>query len=368
MSTPEERAWEVVRRAFAERTPAPARRVGNRLVLATAVAVAAAVVAAALSPPGRAVFHSVRAAVGLEHAAPALFALPAPGRLLVVSSEHGGVWLVRSNGFMRRLGSYDDAEWSPHGLYLVATRGDDLFALDPDGDVRWTLARHRPSSPRWEGTRADTRIAYLDATGLRVVAGDGTGDHLLDRFGGQVAPAWDPARLHTLAYYVGGAIVLRTADGRLLWRRPVAAMPTSLAWSADGRYLAVFSAHRVMILDAAGRARHSVSMLSAELLAGAFRPGSHDLAVVVRLPRRSELRLVDVDHPGRAPLLLAGPGDFGDVAWSPNGRWLLVGWPAANQWVFLQGAHAHAVANIRQQFPRPDGLGPLLEFAGRWSE
>jgi hypothetical protein len=75
---------------------------------------------------------------------------------------------------------------------------------------------------------------------------------------------------------------------------------------------------------------------------------------------------VDVDRPGAAPLLFAGPGAFGDVAWSPDGTWLLVNWPAANQWVFLRGSRARAVANIRQQFPRGDGLGPMLQLAGRW--
>lgn len=364
--TPEDRAWEVVRRAFEERAPrAPRRRAANRLVPAAAVALAALVVGAALSPPGQAVFQRVRKAVGLEHAEPALFSLPASGKLLVVSAEHGGVWLVRDNGFMRKLGPYDDADWSPHGLYVVATHGDRLLALDPDGDVRWSLARRDPSSPTWEGTRTDTRIAYESASGLRVVAGDGTDDRLLDRFGS--LPAWDPARLHVLAYYTGGAIVLRTADaGKLLWRRPITVTPTGLEWSRDGRYLAVFSPKRIVVLDAEGRVRRTISMLSAELLAGSFRPGSHDLAVVVRLPQRSEVRLVDVDRPGSAPLLFAGPGDFGDVAWSPNGRWLLVNWPAANQWVFLHGSKARAVANIRQQFPRDDALGPTLELAGRW--
>ena len=71
----------------------------------------------------------------------------------------------------------------------------------------------------------DTRIAYIAASGLRVVAGDGTGDHLLDAYAGDVPPAWDPTRLHTLAYYSGGAIVLRQANGRLVWRAPITVTP-----------------------------------------------------------------------------------------------------------------------------------------------
>lgn len=363
--TPEDRAWEVVRRAFQERSPAPRRRV-SRLAVALAMLAVGAVVGAALSPPGRAVFHRVGRAVGIDHAEPALFSLPAAGRLLVVTADHSGVWLVRSNGFLRKLGPYADAEWSPHGLYVVATRRSELVALDPDTGVRWTLARPDPSSPRWEGTRADTRIAYLSAGGLRVVAGDGSGDRLLDPHAGRAAPAWDPGRLHTLAYAARGAIVLRRATGATLWRAAISVAPTALAWSSDGRYLAVTSAREVVVLDARGRVVRTVSMLGTTVRQAAFRPRTHELAVVLRLAGRSEVRVVDVDRPGHGRLLFAGPGSFGDVAWAPDGTWLLVDWPDANQWVFIHGRRVRAVANIREQFAQEDVPGPALELAGRW--
>jgi hypothetical protein len=364
--TPEDRAWEVVKRAFDERTPAPRRHASNRLLLAGFATAVSVVVVAALSPPGRAVFHSVREAVGIEHAQPALFSLPAPGRLLVVSSDNGGVWLVKSNGFLRKLGPYSDAEWSPHGLYVIATEGNELVAFDLDGGVRWKLARHDPAAPRWEGTMTDTRIAYLAASGLRVVAGDGTGDHLLDAYAGEVAPAWDPARLHTLAYYSGGAIVLRRAGGSLVWRAPIKVLPAALEWSSDGQYLAVRSTKQIVVIDQRGRVHRTISMLGAELRQATFKPGTHEVAVVVRAAGRSEVRIVDVDHPGHARLLFAGPGTFGDVEWSPAGDWLLVNWPDANQWVFIKGKQVRAVGNIREQFARADGLRPFLELSGRW--
>jgi hypothetical protein len=363
--TPEDQAWEVIRRAYEERTPA-SRRASHKLVLAATAVAVAAVVVAALSPPGRAVIHSVREAVGIEHAEPALFSLPAAGRLLVVSADRGGVWLVRANGFLRKLGPYSDAEWSPHGLYVIATEQNELVAFDPDGGVRWKLARHDPSWPRWEGTMTDTRIAYIAASGLRVVAGDGTGDQLLDAHAGDDAPAWDPSRVHTVAYYSGGAVVLRRAAGQLVWRAPISVLPSALDWSTDGRYLAVVSAGKIVVLDRRGRVHRTISMLGAELRQATFEPTTHHLAVVVRAAGRSEVRIVDVDHPGRARLLFAGPGTFGDVEWSPTGAWLLVNWPDANQWVFIKGKQVRAVANIRQQFARADGLGPLLELSGRW--
>ena len=62
----EDRAWALVRRAYAEREPvAWPRRHARPLV---AGAVVAAAVAAVLSPPGRSVVHSLRKAVGVQGA------------------------------------------------------------------------------------------------------------------------------------------------------------------------------------------------------------------------------------------------------------------------------------------------------------
>jgi len=366
MNEAQERTWEVVRRAYEERPPRlPRARKGLVLTLvAVSVVVAAAAVA---TPSGHAVFERFRRAVGVEHAAPALFSLPAQGRLLVVSAGRGGVWLVQADGLKRRIGAYDDAEWSPHGLYLVATQRDELVALGPDGTVRWILARRAPRAPRWEGTRVDTRIAYLTAGGLRVVAGDGTGDRLLDRHATAAPPAWDPKRLHTVAYSVRGAIVLRNADtDRVVWRVPVSVSPSALDWSSDGKLLAVEGTRRVVVLGADGTERRTISMLGSRFADVAFKPGTHELAVSLHPPGRSEVRLVDVDHPGRSKLLFAGPGAFGGLTWSPAGAWLLVTWPTADQWVFLHGTRVRAVGNIRQQFPRADRIPPLLQVAERW--
>lgn len=369
MKDAEERSWEVVRRAFEELERAPRRRdrASHTLLLAAVgAALVTAVLLAVFSPPGRAVFERVREAVGVEHADPALFALPAPGRLLVVSAEGGGVWLAEANGYKRKLGSYDDAAWSPHGLYVVATRRDELIALDVDQGVRWSLARHEVAWPAWAGTRADTRIAYLAASGLRVVGGDGHGDRLLDGTATAVAPAWAPGRRFAITYVSGSStIVLRSVDGRVLWRRQVDVVPTALQWSTDGTLLAVRSPHRVVVLDAQGRVKRTISSLGSLLTATAFKPGTHQLAVVARSPVRTELRLVDVDRPGRSRLLFAGPGIFGDIVWSPDATTLLVDWPTASQWIFLRGQKVHAVA-IGAEFPRHDDVPQRLLIAERW--
>ena len=241
------------------------------------------------------------------------------------------------------------------------------MALDLDKGVRWSLPRRGPVWPRWEGTSFDTRIAYKTRGGLRVVAGDGTGDHLLDRYAQDVAPAWDPARVHAVAYFSGGAVVLREADsGQIVWRTPITVLPSSLTWSKDGRYLAVVSAHRIVVLRANGKVRRTVTTLGEGFIGAAFQPGAHRIALSLRQAAGSEVRVVDVDRPGRGQLLFAGPGTFGDIVWSPDGRWLLVGWPTADQWLFLRGSRVAAVANIEEQFPRRDHQGPLLQFDNRW--
>jgi hypothetical protein len=376
----EERAWQVVRRAYEERiaTGATARiRTRPRVFLALAPAVLVAAALAVFSPPGRAVLGSLREAVGVEHAAPALFSLPTGGRLLVVSSDGGGTWVVARDGSKRRIGAFDDAVWSPHGLFIAATRRNALLAVDPKGDERWSLARRDVSSPRW--SPSGYRVAYLADSGLRVVAGDGTGDRLLDAHpaGGL---AWHPQLEHTLAYTSGDAVELRNVDsGRVLWRRAVPAGP-ELEWSDDGRRLAVTSAslHRVTVLSRTGKHIRTISLLGGLLLGAVFEPRTHRLAVTVRheqanalddvRDRRSEIRLVDVDRPGQARLLFAGPGVFGDAVWSPDGRFLLVDWRTANQWLFVSpdGRHVRAVANVAAQFARGDGAVPLLQVAGRW--
>src|SRR5205823_14706248 len=199
-----ERAWTVVRAAYAEREPVAWPRRHTRPLLVAAVVVAA--VAAALSPPGRSVIHSLRKAVGVQNAEPELFSLPSPGQLLVTS--RGGVWIVHGDGSRRRLGAYRAATWSPHGLFVAATRKNELLALDPAGHVRWSIARRSARLPSWEGTRTDTRIAYLSGGTLRVVAGDGTGDQAIGP-AAPVAPAWRPGPERVLAYAArrGGAIV-----------------------------------------------------------------------------------------------------------------------------------------------------------------
>lgn len=340
----EDRAWAVVRSAFLERESVARRRVRGWWAAAL-VGVAAVCAAAALSSPGRAVVNAVRRSIGIEHAAPALFRLPSSGRLLV--SGRGGAWVIASDGSKRRLGSWPEASWSPHGLFVVAASRDGLSAVEPrDGTVRWSLGRPDVSLPSWGGTRTDTRIAYFSDASLRVVAGDGTGDRLLARRVSHVTPVWLPER-HVVAFVTGsGVVVVRNVDsGAVVARHRVAGAVRSLAWSVDGARLAVATSDGVHVFG-----RKAATLPLRDVRAVAFA-------------RDGELALLTPEA-----LLVYGPEGLqtvlrvqtrlNGVAWSPDGRWLVTSLPRADQWVFVGHRRVLAVSHIARQF---GGAAPSLD-------
>lgn len=338
------RTWAVVAAAFAGRVPAPRRSPLSRV--AAVAAALAVLLAGALSAPGRAVLDGIREIVGVERAQPALFSLPAPGSLLVASDA--GVWVVREDGSKRLLGDYREASWSPFGRFVIAARANELAALEPDGGVRWTLARPGVRAPRWTGTETDTRIAYVDRTGIRLVAGDGTGDRLLVA-GARGPLAWRPGPGFVIAYALPGKVrVVDAETGRLLWQaaRPPGPV-TALEWSSDGRRLLVLSPHHLRVYDTRGQvvAREDPSEGWPDV-AAAFRPGSREVAVARVHGSQSSAYALE----GRT--LFNGMGVFEGLAWSPDGRWLLVTWATADQWVFVRadGRRLRAVSDVAAQF------------------
>lgn len=371
-----ERTWTIVQAAFAAWQPVERR--ARLLRPALALAVGLALVAAVVSPPGRAVLDEIRDAVATEARAP-LFRLPTAGKLLVVSEQNGGIWVVNEDGSRRRLGDYENATWSPFGRYVIVTRRSLLRALTPDGEERWSVGGRNLSQATWGGTEADTRIAYVsDAAGggIRVVAGDGTGDRLL--IPGADGPlAWRPGSRHELAYLSGTTLQLRNADtGRVIWRTSGVAARSAqgLSWSSDGTRLTVVAGRGITVVDELGRIVRRLRFPSNVIVAAAFAPRGHELAIHLRntgggyLAWRSTIRLVDVDRSNRGRNVFQGQGDFGELAWSPDGRWLLTTWRTADQWLFVERATGRvvAVAEVTTRFPRPDGRRPLLFVSDRW--
>ena len=350
-----DRAWVVVAAAFEERKPVERRT--HRLRPVIALAVVLAFIAAAVSAPGRAVINDIREAVGVERAETGLFSLPGAGKLLVASDA--GVWVVQQDGSKRLLGAYQEATWSPFGRFVAAASANELAALEPDGTVRWTLSRQGVTSPRWTGTETDTRIAYVDRSGIRLVAGDGTGDSLLVP-GARGPVAWRPGVGFVLAYTTPRSVrVVDLQKDYLVWqaRRPEGQV-TAVDWSSDGRRLLVLSPHHLRVYDERGALVEQEDPSEGwPDVAAVFRPRSHQIAVARVHGSQSTAYVLN----GRT--LFNGFGVFRDLAWSPDGRWLLVTWPTADQWVFVEATgrrRIRGVGNVSEQFrtrsaPRIEG-------------
>lgn len=369
----EERGWRVVEAAFHARpSAAPARRVHRRLRAFAAVATTVAVVAVALTPPGTAVGDWISDVVTRDAppSRPALTSLPTGGRLLVESAR--GAWVVRRDGSKRRLGDYSEAGWSPGGLFVVVTRGRQLAAVEPgDGSVRWTIARARPiRHPAWSPD--GFRVAYLSGGELRVVAGDGTGDAPLARADRRVTPAWRPDGGHVLAYVDarGRVAVAQTDSGETYWRAQPEATPQEILWSGDGRTLVAISEATLEVYARDGARLHAIALPDGSRAGdAAIHPHGDTVAVARYRPRSGRGELVTYSlADGAERRLFAGSGAFDGMAWSPDGRWLLAGWPDADQWLFIRSAQVRqvrAIDNIGREFdPGGRGLARFPRLSG----
>lgn len=346
----EERSWDVVRAAYAERTvtsPAPRTR---RLALALAAGVS--LLAIGLSPAGAEVgdFVADVTGIGEEDARPALRSLPAAGALLVESGD--GVWVVRDDGSKRLLGEYEDAVWSPNGLYIAAGADRELVTLEPDGTVRWTYpAPGEVHDPRWAGTEVDTRIAYRSGDDLRVIAGDGDpdSDRVIARDVAPVPPAWRPVGGSKIEPGIGiGPYVLTyvTASGGV-----------KTVNAESGREVDVARDDRRRLTEPPSKPG-----VTREL-----SPDGRSFAIVEHVGASDRVILSAPGRPG-GDVLFSARGRLTGPTWSPDGRWLLVGWPAADQWLFIEVESRHRVVafdNITEQFdPGETGAGSFPRVAG----
>jgi hypothetical protein len=365
-----ERAWSVVERAYDRREPVHwARRHRGPLV---ALVAAGAIVVAALTPPGMAVVDRFRDAVGSEPSQPALVELPAPGRLLVLSPD--GPWVVQEDGSKRLLGDYDQASWSPRGLFVVATRGRQLVTLEPEsGDPRWSLSRTEPvSDPQWGGVGLDTRIAYRAGDTLHVVAGDGSPDAVVAQGVAPVAPAWKPDS-HVLAYAdAGGRIhVVDTDSHRQLWQTEAVRAVRELEFS--GNRLVVSTSRRVIVLrndTAKPFLRVRPGHLLLDTLGGVvyadYNPKTDSTALF-----RSNCSVDGACLLIPDTRLFEGPGRIANLVTSPDGTWIAAGWPAADQFLFFKASprlgKVDAVSNVTAEFSPGGGAASFPAMAG-WAQ
>jgi hypothetical protein len=377
MAEAERRGLELVERAYAERRPVQ-RPVLPRLAIA--LAVAALLAALVLSPAGAAVRDWVGDVftTGVKNAEPALNGVPGGGDLLVQSPR--GPWVVHPDGSRRLLGGYDEATWSPHGLFVAAASGRTLSAIEPNGTPHWSItAPGRVSEPRW--SPSGFRIAYRAGGSLRVERADGTGGNLIAARSAPVAPAWYPPGPHLLAYVdAERRLVLAEADtGKQIDATSASPGVTNLSWSNDGSELLEIAGTGLWLRDvvpgkltglALSHAAHVELPTTSVVRAAAFAPRRRTVAALLERrspagPRSEALLLDPAGGPPRR--LFAVSGGLTELAWSPDGHRLLLAWPAANQWLFVpveRGPRLRAIGNVSGVFSpgRLTGAGfPRIE-------
>lgn len=351
--------------------------------LAASLSLAALLAVLLLSPAGADVRDWVGDALttGAPKPEPTLARVPGGGHLLVQTGE--GPVVVQPDGSKRLLGDYEEASWSPHGLFVAAKKGRILSALEPDGTPRWSVTASREIAvPRW--SPSGERIAYQAGFGLRIIAGDGTEDRLLT--GGSastspayVAPAWSPTGEDELAYVTGAGRlrILDSESGAVLAGAPALPRVTWMEWADGGRKILEAAPGTVRLRPvlpaghpsrpALGRARRLQLPPRASVNDTALAPKAPLVAVsITHWRKHGTYSEVIVYRPGHDPrTLLSVPGSLGQVEWSPDGRRLLVAWPGANQWLFLPlgRGKGRAIADISKEIApsgRPTSF-PQLE-------
>ena len=203
-----------------------------------------------------------------------------------------------------------------------------------------------------------------------MVDGDGTGDRFIAGGAAAVAPAWRSGPGHVVAYATErGAVVAFSADSRrrIFATAPSAASPLAAVErrspAGDARGPGRTARRRRpagLDLDAAGRLARPLG--DGRARAAIASPSSP------RDGRTSRVLLIAKAHPSR--VLFAGPGSFAAPRWSPEGRWLLLPWPSADQWLFLEPGSGtgklHAVAHLAKQFSPGDPTAARFPSVVGW--
>jgi hypothetical protein len=145
--------------------------------------------------------------------------------------------------------------------------------------------------------------------------------------------------------------VVYDADrGAALFRTPAILEPVrKVTWSRDGRLLLVFAPHATRVYRET-RVVAQDDPSDETLDTDASLVGRRDVPAAIRLAGVSS----NVFRISGGPVIFSGSGVMRQLEPSPDGRWVLITWPTANQWVFVRVRRRKivAVARINQQFGR----------------
>jgi hypothetical protein len=337
------RARDLVLAAHAGRHVEPRRRRRQRWLTAAAATLAMAVGGFA-AVQGPAVAHwaqqAWRASIGAGGGRPAAAtALPGGGRLLV--STGIDAWVV-GQGLTRPVGhtAGGDVSWSAFGNYVACACGKTLDAVALNGRVAWTERYALPvESPLWSPD--GNRIAFGVGRELYVTVGNGTGARGLRPIpAGSLlsVAAWRPGTGHELAVNdaPGRVSVIDTDTDRDVAHVTVGRDPVSVGWSANGRRLLVATSRTLRVYAASGGLIAELpTPRGAVISAAQIAPSGHRVAYLVdEANGRQEALLASVGPEPASRLLLVGTA-LGDLYFSPDGGWLLVGWHELDSWMFF---------------------------------
>jgi hypothetical protein len=371
-----ERSWATIRAAQAERTPIVGTR--HRRGIAAALLAVGGAALVMLTPAGADLRSWMSDAIDPDSTQPrpALTGLPGGGTVLAESRD--GISLVSEDGARRFVGRFYRASLSPRALNVGVAEGRTLSAVTASGDPAWSLppSPARISDVAWS-QHEGFRVAYLSGDGLRVVAGDGTGDRAVAA-ALPVDPAWQGPTDRVLGYVdEGGAVERIDVDlGARLSSFEPSEEVRSLSFSADGKRLLTASERSIAFSAPDGREASSVDVLG-EIVAAAFIDERGERAAIVTRESAKDFKgrpgsavSIVSERNGRleARELFAIAGSLRGLAVSPVSDWLLVGWRDADQWLFLEpriGGAVRAVKNISAQFA-PGDPAPAFPAPVEW--
>jgi Tol biopolymer transport system component len=126
--------------------------------------------------------------------------------------------------------------------------------------------------------------------------------------------------------------------------------PLLLLWSPDGSRLLGVGRDTIDVRTAALALVQAQVLQHGTIAAAAWAPRGRRYAFVVHDARRDRSAVV---VQGEAETPFQGTGRVDGLVWSPDGRWLLLAWRTADEWVFAPaggGERIRAVGSISAQF------------------
>jgi Tol biopolymer transport system component len=150
--------------------------------------------------------------------------------------------------------------------------------------------------------------------------------------------------------------------GALAWRSPASVGAVrALAWSADGHRLLARGPRRVVVFDVTGRRSWRIRLpAGAEVGAAAWAPRGDRIALALRGATATSVYVSRSALVPRRPVF-STTGTLRSLAWSPNGRRLLVRWADADQWLLLSPGTANAPITAIGSISRRFGAVPTVQ-------